>query len=41
MKKKTTKKQNKNKDRGITVQVGQTEEVTLCWFTNGNFCQID
>jgi len=35
------KEQNENKDRGITVQVGQMEECTLCWLTNGNFYQID
>jgi len=32
------KTKQKNKDRGITVQVGQMEECTLCWFTNGDFC---
>jgi len=30
------KEQNKNKDRGLTVQM---EECTLCWFTGGDFCQ--
>jgi len=40
-KKMMMEKKNKKKDRGITVQVGQMEECTLCWFTNGNFCQID
>jgi len=34
------KKQKKTtKDRGITVQVSQVEKCTLCWFTNGDFCQ--
>jgi len=33
------KEQNKNKDRGLTVQIGQMEECTLCWFTGGYFCQ--
>jgi len=33
------KKNNKNKDRGITVQVGQWEEYTSYWFTDGDFCQ--
>jgi len=33
------KEQNKNKDRGLTVQIGQMEECTLCWFTGGDFCQ--
>jgi len=28
---------NDGKDRGITVQVGQMEECTVCWFTNGDF----
>jgi len=29
----------KNKDRGITVQVGRMEEYTLYWFTDGDFWQ--
>jgi len=33
------KKKTKNKDRGITFQVGQMEEYTLYWFTDGDFCQ--
>jgi len=33
------KEQNKNEDRGLTVRIGQVEECTLCWFTNGDFCQ--
>jgi len=39
--KNNTKNDDENKDRGITVQVGQMRECTLCWLTNGNFCQID
>jgi len=34
------RKEKKNKDRGITVQVGQMEECTLCQFTNSDFCQL-
>jgi len=33
------KEQNKNKDRGLIVQIGQMEECTLCRFTGGDFCQ--
>ena len=32
-------KQKKKQRHDITVQMGQMEEYTLCWFTNGDFCK--